>query len=69
MPENLETMHDICLARFGDEIANHLISSFTRGVFAADARQLSMKAAFPAFWKLLGPKHVSDDFNVLTLII
>ncbi|CAK8691688.1 protoporphyrinogen oxidase-like [Clavelina lepadiformis] len=56
IPSSFESMHEVCSARFGDEVANYLVDSFTRGVFAADARHLSMKAAFPVMWKKLKPK-------------
>ena len=60
VPEDYETMNDIVAARCGPEIANYLVSSFCRGVFAADSQQLSMKAAFPAMWKMFKPKQVNS---------
>lgn len=60
MPPDYESMHEICLTRFGNEVADYIISAFCRGVFAADSRQLSMKAAFPPMWKMLKPRNVSN---------
>ena len=58
-------MHEITAARFGEEVADYLVSSFCRGVFAADSKQLSMKAAFPLMWKRLKPKEVHYATSVL----
>ena len=60
VPTEYETMHEVCSTRFGPEVANYIISAFCRGVFAADSRQLSMKAAFPPMWKILKPREVND---------
>ncbi|XP_002127282.2 protoporphyrinogen oxidase-like [Ciona intestinalis] len=57
VPPSYETMSEICSERFGQEVADYLVSSFVRGVFAADSKQLSMKAAFPPLWGRLGPKQ------------
>uniref|UniRef100_H2ZDW1 Amine oxidase domain-containing protein n=1 Tax=Ciona savignyi TaxID=51511 RepID=H2ZDW1_CIOSA len=56
VPPSYETMHEVCEGRFGPEVADYLVSAFVRGVFAADSKQLSMKAAFPPMWGRLGPK-------------
>lgn len=58
VPADAETMYDVGKARFGEEITDVLFSAFVRGVFAADHRQLSMKAAFPAMWAVFKPKQV-----------
>lgn len=57
VPDEYETMNEILSARCGPEVADYLVSSFCRGVFAADSQQLSMKAAFPALWKMFKPKR------------
>jgi len=54
-----ETMYEIGKARFGDDVTNIFFSAFSRGVYAADHTQLSMKAAFPAMWKAFKPKEAS----------
>nr|CAB3265084.1 protoporphyrinogen oxidase-like [Phallusia mammillata] len=59
VPPSYESMHEIASARFGEEVADYLIDPFTRGVFAADARKLSMKAAFPQMWPRLGPRKAA----------
>ena len=51
-------MYEVGKARFGEEITDVLFSAFVRGVFAADHKQLSMKAAFPAMWHVFKPKGV-----------
>jgi len=52
-------MYEVGSARFGEEITDVLFSAFVRGVFAADHKQLSMKAAFPAMWHVFKPKGAS----------
>lgn len=56
LPPHLESMHDVSTYRFGNDITNYLIDPFVRGVFAADIKELSMKAAFSPIWKSLGNK-------------
>ena len=51
-------MYEIGKARFGDDVTNIFFSAFSRGVYAADHTQLSMKAAFPTMWKAYKPKEV-----------
>jgi len=51
-------MHEVTNARFGKEVADYLVDAFVKGVFAADSRELSMKAAFPPMWQRLAPKQV-----------
>ena len=58
VPAGSETMYEVGRARFGEEVTNILFSAFVRGVFAADHKQLSMKAAFPPMWKIFRPKSV-----------
>jgi protoporphyrinogen/coproporphyrinogen III oxidase len=47
-----ETVYDFCNRRMGKKIAEYLVDPFTSGVFGADCRQLSVKAAFPALWEM-----------------
>uniref|UniRef100_F6VA08 Protoporphyrinogen oxidase n=1 Tax=Ciona intestinalis TaxID=7719 RepID=F6VA08_CIOIN len=62
VPPSYETMSEICSERFGREVADYLVSAFVRGVFAADSKQLSMKAAFPPLWGRLGPREVCQHY-------
>ena len=47
-----ETVYDFCCRRLGKTVAEYLVDPFTSGVFGADCRQLSVRAAFPALWKM-----------------
>lgn len=54
-----ETIYDVMSSRFGEDITKWYIDPFVRGVFAADCKQLSFKAAFPGFWYMMKNKKVS----------
>jgi oxygen-dependent protoporphyrinogen oxidase len=43
-----ESVHDFAARRFGEEAATVLADAMVSGVFAGDARRLSMQACFPA---------------------
>ncbi|KIY67857.1 Protoporphyrinogen oxidase [Cylindrobasidium torrendii FP15055 ss-10] len=45
-----ESLHDFVQRRFGDKIANTLASAVMHGIYAADARKLSVRAVFPSGW-------------------
>ncbi|HEX7087183.1 MAG TPA: protoporphyrinogen oxidase [Vicinamibacterales bacterium] len=47
-----ETIHAFVARRFGRQAADLLAGPFATGVFAGDARQLSMRACFPAISEL-----------------
>lgn len=51
-PEHDETIHEFATRRIGREAADVLIDSMVSGVFAGDARQLSLRACFPKMWQL-----------------
>ncbi|XP_066464847.1 protoporphyrinogen oxidase [Eleutherodactylus coqui] len=46
-----ETVHDFVSRRFGKELANIVIDSLCRGVFAGDCRQLSLRSCFPFLYE------------------
>ncbi|XP_014776030.1 protoporphyrinogen oxidase isoform X1 [Octopus bimaculoides] len=46
-PEAEETIYDFINRRFGSEVADVLINSMCRGIFAGDIRHLSLQACFP----------------------
>jgi oxygen-dependent protoporphyrinogen oxidase len=43
-----ETVWDFMARRFGEEVAEKLVSPFVSGIWAGDAKILSMKSAFPS---------------------
>jgi len=47
-PEGDESVHDFARRRLGEEPARVLADAFVGGVFAGDARALSVRSAFPA---------------------
>jgi oxygen-dependent protoporphyrinogen oxidase len=47
-----ETIHAFAARRIGREAADVLIDSMVSGIFAGDARQLSLRAAVPRMWEL-----------------
>lgn len=57
-PPGYETMYDVCKSKIGEEFTNLLVDPFARGVFAADIKKLSLKAAFPAVWNKLKSRKV-----------
>jgi len=63
VPDDAETVHEILSAKFGTQLADIIGSSFCRGVFAADSKQLSMEAAFPAMWKAFKPKNSPTPYR------
>ncbi|XP_042296949.1 protoporphyrinogen oxidase [Sceloporus undulatus] len=46
-----ETIHAFVRRRFGQELADIVIDSLCRGVFAGDCRTLSMRSCFPALFQ------------------
>ncbi|KAM4014625.1 protoporphyrinogen oxidase [Anomaloglossus baeobatrachus] len=46
-----ETIHDFFSRRFGKELADIVIDSLCRGVFAGDSRQLSLRSCFPFLYE------------------
>lgn len=51
-PEADETIFDFAARRIGTEPAAVLIDSMVSGIFAGDARSLSLRACFPKMWQL-----------------
>lgn len=51
-PEGDETIHDFAARRIGAEAAEALVGSMVSGVFAGDARSLSLRACFPKLWQM-----------------
>jgi oxygen-dependent protoporphyrinogen oxidase len=51
-PEADETIHDFAARRIGDEAASVMIDSMVSGIFAGDARALSLRACFPKMWQM-----------------
>lgn len=51
-PETDETIHEFAARRIGREAATILIDSMVSGIFAGDARALSLRACFPKMWQL-----------------
>jgi protoporphyrinogen/coproporphyrinogen III oxidase len=47
-----ETIHAFASRRIGTEAADVLIDSMVSGIFAGDARSLSLRACFPKMWDL-----------------
>jgi oxygen-dependent protoporphyrinogen oxidase len=50
--EENETVAAFFTRRLGPEVAERLVAPFISGIFAGDARELSMAAAFPKLWAL-----------------
>ncbi|XP_040268472.1 protoporphyrinogen oxidase [Bufo bufo] len=46
-----ESVHDFFSRRFGKELADIVIDSLCRGVFAGDSRQLSVRSCFPFLYE------------------
>jgi len=46
-PDGDETVHDFAARRIGDEAARVLVGAMVTGVYAGDARKLSLEATFP----------------------
>jgi oxygen-dependent protoporphyrinogen oxidase len=51
-PDGDETIFDFAARRIGTEAASAMIDSMVSGVFAGDARSLSLRACFPKMWQL-----------------
>ena len=51
-PDRDETIHAFASRRLGREAADMLVDPMVSGIFAGDARQLSLRAAFPKMWEL-----------------
>jgi protoporphyrinogen/coproporphyrinogen III oxidase len=46
-----ESVDSFFTRRFGKVFAHHFISPLVHGIYAADSRELSIRAAFPLFWE------------------
>jgi oxygen-dependent protoporphyrinogen oxidase len=51
-PEGDESIHDFAARRIGGEAASIMVGSMVSGIFAGDARALSLRACFPKMWEL-----------------
>lgn len=51
-PEDDESIHGFAARRIGEEAASVLIDSMVSGIFAGDARALSLRACFPRMWQM-----------------
>jgi oxygen-dependent protoporphyrinogen oxidase len=51
-PDGDETIHAFAARRLGREAADILVDPMVSGIFAGDARELSLRAAFPKMWEL-----------------
>lgn len=51
-PEGDETIHAFAARRLGHEAADVLIDTMVSGIFAGDARRLSLRACFPKMWQM-----------------
>lgn len=51
-PEGDETIHDFAARRIGEQAASIMIDSMVSGIFAGDARALSLRACFPKMWQM-----------------
>ena len=51
-PEGDESIHDFAARRIGSEAASVMVGSMVSGIFAGDAKALSLKACFPKMWEL-----------------
>ena len=51
-PAGDETIHAFASRRIGREAADVLVGSMVSGVFAGDARALSLRACFPKMWQM-----------------
>jgi protoporphyrinogen/coproporphyrinogen III oxidase len=50
--EEDESIHAFAARRIGEEAASVLVDSMVSGIFAGDARALSLRACFPRMWQL-----------------
>ncbi|KAF8338236.1 uncharacterized protein EI90DRAFT_2909240 [Cantharellus anzutake] len=46
-----ESVHSLVERRFGEEFARNYLSAIVHGIYAADARSLSVRATFPFLWE------------------
>ncbi|KAJ3379132.1 oxygen-dependent protoporphyrinogen oxidase, partial [Entophlyctis sp. JEL0112] len=60
-----ESIHDFVKRRFGDHVAEHMISALVHGIYAGDSRLLSVKSCFPFLWEA-EKKHGSVIRGMLT---
>ncbi len=51
-PPGDETIHEFAARRIGREAAEVMIDSMVSGIFAGDARRLSLRACFPKMWDM-----------------
>jgi protoporphyrinogen/coproporphyrinogen III oxidase len=51
-PPGDETIHEFAARRIGREAAEIMVGSMVSGIFAGDARRLSLKACFPKMWDM-----------------
>lgn len=47
-----ESVYDFMARRFSSKIADSLVDPLVKGIFAGDAKQLSMRCCFPAIWEM-----------------
>jgi oxygen-dependent protoporphyrinogen oxidase len=45
-----ESIEEFCIRHFGKEWCDRLIDPFVSGIYAGDAKKLSVKSCFPQFW-------------------
>ncbi|KAF5383822.1 hypothetical protein D9615_003836 [Tricholomella constricta] len=64
-----ESLDSFLSRRFGSEVARVLGSALCHGVYAADARELSVRAAFPALYDLEEQGRGSVVFGVLKAML
>lgn len=60
-------MDDFLTRRFGSEFARVFGSAFVHGIYAADSRELSVRAAFPSLWDAEERGHGSVTTGFLRL--
>ncbi|KAJ3197044.1 oxygen-dependent protoporphyrinogen oxidase [Irineochytrium annulatum] len=46
-----ESIHDFVTRRFSESVATNLISAMVHGIYAGDARKLSVRSTFPMLWQ------------------
>lgn len=49
--EDDESAYSLVARRFGDRFAREYFSAIVHGIYAADSRSLSVRAAFPFLWE------------------
>jgi oxygen-dependent protoporphyrinogen oxidase len=54
-----ESVHDFAARRIGPEAARALVGAMVTGIYAGDARQLSLRSTFPKMW------HMEREYGTL----